>query len=293
MPLDPIDRIRRFNRSVTAEVGALDTSFLGRGRPLGAARVLWSITPDGTDVADIRAHLRLDSGLMSRLLRGLEAEGLITTDIMPDDRRRRAARLTAAGRAEKAAYDRLNDTRATETLSRLSRDPERLLAAMDLVANALNRDRVVIAPADPEAPAARACLSAYFRLLAERIPGVSRDHVPDPDPEAGHYRPPHGTFLLAWSDGLPLGCACLKSVDGATGEVKRLWVDPAARGLGLGRRLMTAIEDAARTQGMGRLRLDTNSGLAEAVALYRSGGWTDTAPFSPPFPADLWFEKAL
>ena len=74
MPLSPIDRIRRFNRSVTAEVGALDSSFLGRGRPLGAARVLWSITPDGTDVADVRQQLRLDSGLMSRLLRGLEAD---------------------------------------------------------------------------------------------------------------------------------------------------------------------------------------------------------------------------
>ena len=71
MSPDPIARIRRFNRAVTAEVGALDTSFLGRGRPLGSARVLWSIAPGGTDVADIRNMLRLDSGLLSRLLRGL------------------------------------------------------------------------------------------------------------------------------------------------------------------------------------------------------------------------------
>ena len=232
MSPDPIARIRRFNRAVTAEVGALDTSFLGRGRPLGSARVLWSIAPGGTDVADIRNMLRLDSGLLSRLLRGLEAEGLVTTTASSGDLRRRVARLTDAGLAEKRAYDLLNDDLAARLLARLPRTSERLIAAMDLIATALNRDHITIAPADPEHEAARACLSAYFDLLADRIPGVSRAHVPDPDPEADDYRPPRGAFLLAWSDGLAIGCVCLKSVDATTGEVKRLWIDPAARGMG-------------------------------------------------------------
>ena len=72
MPLDPVARVRRFNRAVTLEAGALDTSFLGRGRPLDAARVLNAIGNRRSDVADVRAHLELDSGLMSRLLRGFE-----------------------------------------------------------------------------------------------------------------------------------------------------------------------------------------------------------------------------
>ncbi|MBS0563160.1 MAG: GNAT family N-acetyltransferase [Proteobacteria bacterium] len=156
-----------------------------------------------------------------------------------------------------------------------------------------DRNRIVIAPADPEEVGARLCLAAYFDLLAERISGVSRAHVPDPDPEADAYRPPAGLFLLARSGNRLLGCVCLKAVGTRTGEVKRLWVDPAARGIGLGRRLMEAIEDAARALGQTSLRLDTNSALIEAIALYRATGWTETAPFGPSFPADLWFAKAL
>lgn len=289
---DPAARIRRFNRAVTAEVGALDTSFLGRGRPLGAARVLWAISPEGTDVADIRESLRLDSGLMSRILRSLEREGLVTTEPAREDRRRRIARLTEAGHAEKTEYDRLNDALASRILTRAARDPDALLAAMDLVATILSRDRIAIAQADPDAPAPRACLAAYFQLLTERIPGVSAAHVPDPDPDAALYRPPCGTFLLARSDGQPLACVALKHVDRRTGEVKRLWVAPPARGLGLARRLMAAVEQAARTLGKTRLILDTNENLTEAIALYQADGWSPIAPYST-FPATHWFAKDL
>ena len=88
MSASAISRIRRFNRAITVEIGALDTSFLGRGRPLGAARVLWSIDAgEGTDVAGLRETLGLDSGMMSRLLRGLETEGLVTTEPNTADRR--------------------------------------------------------------------------------------------------------------------------------------------------------------------------------------------------------------
>lgn len=152
--------------------------------------------------------------------------------------------------------------------------------------------RVVIEAADPASEVARNCLSAYFTLLTERVPGVLPTHVPDPDPDAALYRPPLGVFLLATSDGLPVGCVALKSVDARTGEVKRLWVAPAARGLGLARRLMRAIEDRARGQGLARLQLDTNSALTEAVRLYESDGWHPIAPYTS-FPADRWFGKTL
>ena len=99
MQPSPVSRFRRFSRSVTAEVGALDTSFLGRGRSLGAARVLNAIGHGRTDVAAVRDYLGLDSGLMSRLLRQLEDEGLVETVPHEEDARRRVARLTRSGPA--------------------------------------------------------------------------------------------------------------------------------------------------------------------------------------------------
>ncbi|WP_411196544.1 MarR family winged helix-turn-helix transcriptional regulator, partial [Rhizobium sp.] len=134
MVYDPVSRVRRFNRAVTSEVGALDTSFLGRGRPLGAARVLNSIGRGQSDVAVIRDYLGLDSGLMSRLLRGLEEEGLIETVPNPRDARRRVARLTETGRSEFQAYEALSNAQATSFLAR-HRHPEELLRAMDIVAS--------------------------------------------------------------------------------------------------------------------------------------------------------------
>ncbi len=292
MDQNAVSRIRRFNRAITREAGALDTSFLGRGRPLGAARVLACVGPNGTDVADIRGILGLDSGLLSRFLRRLESEGLVTTEGAPTDRRRRTAHLTSDGLAERAEYDRLNDAFADRMLQRLSGSADEALATMDLIANRLNRDRITIAPIDPEAPVAKACLADYFALLSERVAGISAAHVPDPDPQAGHYRPPVGTFLVAWSDGLPLGCVSLKTINTTTGEVKRLWIAPSARGMGLARRMMTAIEAEARTMGLTRLRLDTNAAQTAAITLYRTTGWQDAKPYSD-FPATRWFEKRL
>src|SRR5690349_20170845 len=118
MPPDPVSRVRRFNRAVTSEVGALDTSFLGRSRPLGAARVLNAIGHGRSDVASVRDYLGLDSGLMSRLLRGLEDEGLVETVAHPDDARRRVARLTRKGRREFQAYEALSDAQAEAILAR-------------------------------------------------------------------------------------------------------------------------------------------------------------------------------
>ena len=145
MDAEAIARVRRFNRAVTVEVGALDTSFLGRGRPLGAARVLNSIGRGISDVARLRESLGLDSGLASRLLRGLEEEGLVETLPHPDDARRRVARLTRAGQREFKAYEKLSDAQAGAILERHPQ-PGTLLAAMDLIAGALQRERATSKP---------------------------------------------------------------------------------------------------------------------------------------------------
>src|SRR5689334_14978558 len=99
--MDPgmVDSVRRFNRTVTQRIGALDESFLSRGRPLGQARVPWEIGPGGTRVRALRSRLGLDSGYLSRLLRALEADGLIVVCAADGDRRVRAVQLTQAGLA--------------------------------------------------------------------------------------------------------------------------------------------------------------------------------------------------
>ena len=288
--MDALAHIRRFNRAVTRQVGALNSSFLDRGRPLGSARVLNAIGRGQGDVAKLRQVLALDSGLMSRLLRGLEAEGLIVVEDDPEDGRRRIARLTEAGQAEFAEYERLSDAQAADILSRHP-DQSALLTAMDLIATALTRGEIEIVPCDPLDPRARDCLQNYYAELAARFEGGFDVNL-SKDPEADDMRPPRGTFLLAVSDGVPVGCAALKG--GADyAEVKRVWIAPAARGLGLARKLMEAIEAAARDLGQLHLRLDTNSALPEAVAMYHRFGWDEIDRFNDdPYP-DRFFEKRL
>jgi DNA-binding MarR family transcriptional regulator/GNAT superfamily N-acetyltransferase len=292
MFLDPIARLRRFNRAVVREAGALDTSFLGRGRPLGAARVLHLVRPEGTDVADIRARLGLDSGLMSRFLRALEREKLIESRTDPSDRRRSIAHLTPAGQAEVAAYLAIIHDQSADVLAKAGVRAGEVLAAMDLIATVLNRHQVDISPADPDTPEALACQRAYFDEILVRVSGARPDDFPLPDPHSDSYRPPQGRFLIAWSDELPVACVGLRALDDTTAEVKRLWVHPSARGQGLSRKMMAVIEAEARAMGYQRLKLDTNSALTEAVALYRATGWTDIAPYTTP-PADTWMGKAL
>lgn len=291
MTFDQIHRIRRFHRAVTRETGALDQSFLGQGRPLGPARVLNAIGAGHSDLDGLRRYLGIDKTLLSRFLSGLQNEGLLTLTPDPSDGRRRIAALSEQGQSEYAAYEALSNRQAATILSRHPK-PDALLAAMDLIASALGRDEVEIVVADPTDPRSITCLAAYYGELSERF-DQGFDVSLSADPEAGDMRPPRGTFLLALSDGLPLGCVGLKGTDKGYGEIKRLWISPAARGMGLARRLMGEVEAAARDLGIDLLRLDTNSALPEAVALYQNSGWTEIDRFNDdPYP-DYFFEKAM
>ncbi len=236
--------------------------------------------------------MALDSGLQSRLLRGLESEGLVETRTDPADRRRRVACLTPRGQAERAEYERLNEDLVASLLSRAPRLRDEILAAVDLIANILNADQIRIARADPDDPEVISALSAYAAYLTATIPEEGPNPIPLPLPDAASFRPPQGVILLARSDGLTLGTVSLRTLSPGLGEVKRLYIAPSARGLGLARRLMRAIEDEARSLGLRRLNLDTNGTLTRALALYRSEGWQPCEPYSG-FPATHWFTKAL
>jgi DNA-binding MarR family transcriptional regulator/GNAT superfamily N-acetyltransferase len=285
--------VRRFNRLHTQRVGALEARFLGRDRPLGEARVLWEIGGQGREVRDLRRQLDLDSGYLSRLLRSLEGAGLVTVGPSAADRRVRTARLTAAGRTERAELDRLSDELASSLIAPLTdRQRARLAGALAEVERLLEAGTVSIDVVDPGSPAAQRCLGAYYRELDRRFP-TGFDPGRSLPAAIDEMRAPAGAFLVAARRGEPVGCGALKFHPGAPTELKRMWVDPGARGLGLGRRLLARLERQAAEHGSDVVRLETNGSLTEAIALYRSAGYREVAAFNDEAYADHWFEKRL
>jgi len=288
-----VAQVRRFNRTVTQRVGALEDGFLGRGRPLAAARLLWEIGPDGRDVRSLRAELGLDSGYLSRLLRSLEADSLITVEADAADRRVRVARLTPAGAAEREALDRRSDEVAAALLSPLpAPQRHRLAAAMADVERLLRAGMIEIAATDPAHPDARRCLRAYFAELDRRFDTGFHAERSNPAPDVG-LRPPAGLLLVARLGAEPVGCGALRSGADGVWEIKRMWVSDVVRGTGLGRRLLGELETHAAAAGARILRLETNQTLVEAIALYRSAGYAEVPAFNDETYAHHWFEKRL
>ncbi len=292
--MDAVARIRSFNRVVTQQIGALDTRFLGRSRPLGASRLLFEIGRDGggVDVRDLRSRLDLDSGYMSRLLRGLEGQGLVRTGPATGDARVRVARLTSAGRRELAVLNRLSDRAAASLLQKLS-DSQRgaLTAAMESVERLLTTAAVQLQVVSPKSRAARFCLDRYYEELAERF-DAGFDPAKSISAAAEELTPPRGYFVLATLHGEPVGCGALKC-HREWGEVKRMWVAKGSRGLGIGKRILQRLEALALRRRISLLRLETNRALTEAQKLYQASGYREVRPFNTEPYAHHWFEKTL
>jgi DNA-binding MarR family transcriptional regulator/ribosomal protein S18 acetylase RimI-like enzyme len=284
--------VRSFNRLVTRQVGALNDRCLGR-RPLGEARVLFEIGSNGATPRDVRARLGLDSGYLSRMIRSLQRDGLVERKPNPTDRRTTRLRLTRAGQSEMRELDRISDELAASALTPLTDEQRvRLLRAQAEVRHLLAISMVSIALEDPSSADARWCLAHYFTELGERfeerfdpartLPAESKDLIP-----------PSGAFVLARFDGQPAGCGALKTLSPEIGEIMRMWVDRAHRGLGMGTRILDALEEQAVALGHRRLRLYTNRSLDEAKAMYRSNGYLEVARYNDDPYADHWFEKRL
>jgi DNA-binding MarR family transcriptional regulator/N-acetylglutamate synthase-like GNAT family acetyltransferase len=288
-----IGRVRKFNRTVTQRVGALDDAFLSRDRPLGQARLLWEIGAEGCDVRRLRARLDLDSGYLSRLLRSLENDELIRVEPSDADGRVRTARWTERGRAEQAELDRLSDDAAAAILEPLSpRQRDRLIAAMAEVELLLMASAVQIGVCDPRHPDARLAVAAYQAELAERFE-EGFDPAQGISATDDEVSPPAGLFLLATLHGEPVGCGVLKFHHDAPAHIKRMWVAASVRGLGLGRRLLAELEAQAAAHGVHTVQLETHRALGEAISLYRSAGYREVAAFNDEPYADHWFEKTI
>ncbi|MFF0287301.1 GNAT family N-acetyltransferase [Streptomyces sp. NPDC005262] len=291
---EQVEQVRRFNRTVAERVGVLHDRYLGGSRPYGQARLLWQIGDEGTDdVRSLRARLGLDSGYVSRLLRALERDGLVALEPHPGDRRVRTVRLTEAGREERALLDDRSDALAASLLDPLDAGQrDRLTSAMAEVERLLTASVVSLEVLDPGHPDAARCLRSYAVELQELFDGgfdPANSLLPDP----GELRMPRGLFLVARLHGEPVGCAGLKLPAGAPAEIKRLWVSPRVRGLGLARRLLADLEERAARHGSDLVRLDTNRALEAATRLYRAGGYTEVPAFNDEPYAHHWFEKRL
>lgn len=276
--------MRAFNRLVTRQAGVVGDRYLGR-RPFGEYRVLFEIGREGATPRDLRARLGLDSGYLARMLGSLRRDGLVGEREHAADRRTKQLTLTRSGRAELKRLDRVSDAHAAAVLEPLdSGQRERLLRAQDEVRRLLALSMFTIELEDPTSVDARWCLSHYAAELAERFEESFDATVWPADPTR---------FVIARIGGQPAGCGALKTLSPDIGEIARMWVDRPHRGLGIAKRLLTALEEQAAELGFTTVRLDTNRALDEAKAMYRGAGYTEIERYNDNPYADHWFEKRL
>ncbi len=288
-----IQSVRRFNRLATQRAGALEDHFLGRDRPLWESRVLFEVGAAGATLRDLRTRLGLDSGYLSRLVQSLAAKGLVEVEASDHDERVRHAVLTEAGLAELDEIDRRSDDLAATVLQPLTASQRtRLVSAMDDVHRLLTISAFSIEATDPADDAARWCLGRYFEELGDRFE-EGFDPLQSASPDAMEFRPPNGVFLVGTVYGRPVACGAIKRVGPDTSYLKRMWADSGMRGLGLGRRMLAALEQASLDLGCPVVQLETNEVLGEAIQLYTSSGYREVPPFNDERYAHHWFEKRL
>jgi DNA-binding MarR family transcriptional regulator/GNAT superfamily N-acetyltransferase len=291
--MQDIERIRAFNRTVTRRLGVLNERYLGRNRPLVESRLLFEIGTLGASVRDLRTRLGLDSGFSSRLLRSLERKKLLKTEPSGSDGRVRVARLTRSGLAELARINSLADDLARSMLAPLSPDQaQRLVAAMGEIDRLMRASSVEFAAVDFRSADAERCLQKYYAELAARFPSGFELHSDDA-PAADELAPPGGCMIIARLFGEPIGCGAIRTLGPGVAEIKRMWISPDVRGLGVGRRLLAELEQAVIARRLHTVRLDTNGSLAEALHLYRTSGYREIPAYNRNPYAQHWFEKKL
>lgn len=293
--MDPavVSTVRRFNRSHARRAGTLADSFLATGRAYGPARLLFEIGTAGATTLELRARLGLDSGYLSRMLRQLETDSLVSTSPDPADGRRRLVRLTADGRRAWADLDARSDALAAELLDGLTEpQQQRLAAALDTADRLLTVSGVRFDVVDPRSPAAVEAMTTYFLELDRRF--AAGFHAGDTlVADAPAMTSPTGSFVIATIDDRIVACGGVQQHDESTGEIKRMWVNRAWRGVGLGRRTLERLEVEVASLGYTRVVLDTNDTLTEAIAMYERAGYHPIERYNDNPDAMCWFAKRL
>lgn len=153
-------------------------------------------------------------------------------------------------------------------------------------------------PIERDDPTVQALYADFIResdgpLVYEReASGVDLDEEIAAGPP-GDLVPPNGVLLLARVDGEPAGLGGVRHLDTGVAEVKSMYVAPAYRGTGLGRRILARLDEIALEHGCRAVRLDSSAYLTPALGLYRSAGYREVPAYNENPKADLWFERAL
>ncbi len=287
-PASPTETVRRFNRFYTRRIGVLHENLAETSFSLTASRLLWELAHrERTTAAELARDLDLDPGYVSRLLRGFKDHKLIRGERSPADARHLHLTLTAAGRRAFAPLDRQSAADVERLLAGLADDEQRrLLCAMGEIEQLLG-ERRGSAPWLLRAPHPGDIgwvVSRHGRIYADEygwdmrfealVARIAADFVDRLDAA-------REACWIAERDGANVGCVFLVQarddatatpLDG-TAQLRMLLVEPAARGLGIGARLVDECERFARARGYRRIVLWTNSVLVAARAIYAKAGY--------------------
>jgi DNA-binding MarR family transcriptional regulator/GNAT superfamily N-acetyltransferase len=271
--------LRHFNRFYTRQIGVLDRELLGSGRSLTEARVLYELAhSDDLTASDFVWRFGIDGGYLSRMLSSFEKEGLLERRPSEQDRRVSRLALTEKGRAAYAALDRLSQT-AAEALLRPLGEPERqrLLTAMEAIEDLLGEKEDAPITLRPHRIGdigwivhRQAVLygeeygwdSGYEALIADILGRFLRNFKPDRE-----------ASWIAERNGQILGAVFVVEKEPDIAQLRLLYVEPDARGQGLGRRLVDECITFARAKGYRRLELWTNDVLVAARRIYEAAGF--------------------
>jgi DNA-binding MarR family transcriptional regulator/GNAT superfamily N-acetyltransferase len=276
-----VGAVREFNRFYTNVIGLLRGKYLDTPYSLTEARLLFELGQrDASEVTDLRRVVDIDPGYLSRILARFESDGLVDRQRSAADGRRQVIRLTGSGRAVVAGLDARSAGQTRDLLAGLRDDEQRhLLEAMRVITQTLTespqpRGYLLRAPRPGDMGwvvqrngsvyAAEFGWDDSYEALVARIVA---DYVDNRDPEAE-------AAWIAEVDGVQAGCVFCVREDASTARLRLLLVEPWARGLGIGARLVEEVLRFARQAGYTRITLWTNDVLASARGIYQRAGFT-------------------
>ncbi len=277
---DRVAAVRAFNRFYTNVIGVLQEGLLKTPYSLTEARIIFELSQrPATDLADLRRTLDVDAGYLSRILTRFGSDGLITKDPSPADGRRHVIRLTASGRK---VFDTLNQRSAEENgrlISRLSDEEQRqLLAAMAVIRGLLE------GASQPKAFVLRPFGAGDYGWIVHRhgvlyaeeygwdesfeglVARIVADYV-------DHRDPRRENAWIAEANGEPVGCVFCVKKEEKVAQLRLLLVEPRARGMSLGTRLVDECMRFARRVGYEQMTLWTNDVLVDARRIYEHFGF--------------------
>ena len=297
---EAIDDVRSFNRFYTRVIGVLDEGMVDTAFSLPEARVLFELAQrDACEVADVRHALDVDAGYLSRMLARLEAQQLIVRRRSERDARRQIVQLTDRGRAEFAVLDSRSSDRVAELVAGLGDGAQRrLCAAMATIRELLAetpRTGVIglrepgpgdlgwIVQGQGALYAAEHGWNAHLEALAAQLIGEFAVRADRSRERA----------WVAEIDGRRVGSILCTRHDDEVAQLRMLFVEPDARGLGIGATLVDACMAFARAAGYRRMQLWTMNVLTQARGLYARRGFelAEQEPydaFGPDLVSELW-----